>query len=232
MPHPAAPAVLLDLDGTLIASYDGIVSGLQRGMADLGHTLPPDEKLDWVIGPPLHDSLLKLLRDRGDDRVDLAVERYRHHYEIGGAMFESPAFPGIETALEQLHGAGYRLILATSKPRHMALQILERKNFTRFFSAFYGANPDDSGAEKPELIARLIREQHVDPRHAVMVGDRRYDINGAHANGVRALGVLWGYGGRAELEQAGADALVERTDELVAAIELSLHARADSSAAD
>lgn len=218
----AAQAVLLDLDGTLIASRDGITKALRLAMADLGHVLDPSLSLDWVIGPPLHDSFEKMLGERGDDRVVFGVQRYRHHYEEGGMMLDSPAFDGIEAALETLAGSGLRLLLATSKPLHMATRILERRGLARFFAGLYGANADDSGAEKPELIARLIEAERVDPRRAVMVGDRRFDIAGAHANRMRALGVLWGYGGGTELEQAGADALVETPDRLAEAVQRML----------
>ncbi len=215
-------SVLLDLDGTLIASRDGIVAALRSALADLGHTPDPAAAMDWVVGPPLHDIVAGLLHQYGDDRFALAADRYRHHYEAGG-LFESPLFPGIAEALGTLAGSGRRLFLATSKPLHTATRIIEARGLSGLFTGLYGAARDDSGGEKPELIARLLAERRIDPRDAVMVGDRRFDIAGAHANDLRALGVLWGYGGRAELEQAGADGLVETPDGLVDAV---LHALA------
>ncbi len=218
-PAPASEprAVLLDLDGTLVASRDGIVRCLRQALRDLGHVPDPGRDLTWVVGPPLHDIVARLLLEFGDDRHGLAIERYRHHYE-GGGLFESPLFPGIREALERLAGAGHRLILCTSKPLHTARRIVEARGIAGLFGGFYGARPDDGGAEKTELVARLLAEQAIDPRRAVMVGDRRFDIAGAHANRVRALGVLWGYGGRDELEAAGADGLVEAPALLAAAV--------------
>jgi phosphoglycolate phosphatase len=210
-------AVLLDLDGTLVASREGIVASIRLAFADLGHEIHPDLDLTWVVGPPLHDIMTRLLADFGDDRTSAAVERYRHHYE-GGGLFQSPLFPGIRDVLEQLSASGRRLFLATSKPVHTARRILDAHGVTPLFAELYGARPDDSGAEKAELIARLLKEEAVDPAQALMVGDRRFDISGAQANGVRTIGVLWGYGGRTELEAAGADVLVASTDSLVATI--------------
>lgn len=218
-------AVLLDLDGTLVASRDGIVASIRLAFADLGHEIHPDMDLTWVVGPPLHDIMARLLADFGDDRTPAAVARYRHHYE-GGGLFESPLFPGIRDVLEQLSASGRRLFLATSKPVHTARRILDAHGLTPLFAELYGARPDDSGAEKPELIARLLKQEAIDPRHAVMVGDRRFDISGAHANGVRTVGVLWGYGGRDELEAAGADVLIGSTDLMVHAIDQQLAASA------
>ena len=220
-------AVLLDLDGTLVASRDGIVRCLRLALHDLGHTLDPERDLTWVVGPPLHDIVARLLAEFGDDRNLLAIERYSHHYEAGG-LFESPLFPGIGAVLEHLVGSGHRLFLCTSKPLHTARRIVEACGITGLFSGLYGARPDDSGAEKSELIAELLSKEAIDPRRAVMVGDRRFDIAGAHANAMRALGVLWGYGGREELEAAGADALVGATTLLVQAIEAQLAAAPDA----
>jgi phosphoglycolate phosphatase len=224
--RPAArQAVLLDLDGTLVASRDGIVSCLRLALRDLGHEPDLSRDLSWVVGPPLHDIVARLLAEFGDDRHEDAIARYKVHYE-GGGLFESPLFPGIVEALDTLAASGRRLFLATSKPVHTARRILDARGLTPYFTDLYGARPDDSGAEKPELIADLLAREAIDPWQAVMVGDRRFDISGAHANGVRALGVLWGYGGREELEAAGADALVASTDLLVPAIEAQLTAAA------
>ena len=232
MTHPSRPAtagqsVLLDLDGTLVASRDGIVSCLRQALRDLGHAPDPSQDLSWVVGPPLQDIVARLLTEFGDDRHLEAIARYRHHYD-GGGLFESPLFPGIAEALDQLVASGRRLFLATSKPLHTARRILDARGLLPSFAGLYGARPDDGGAEKPELIAGLLRHEAIDPRQAVMVGDRRFDIAGAHANDLRAVGVLWGYGGREELETAGADALVASTDRLVDAIDRQLAAAGGS----
>ncbi len=223
--EPGTQAVLLDLDGTLLASRDGIIACLRAALQTLGHAIDAHEKLDWVIGPPLPDVMARLLAGFGDDRIEAAVVAYRGHYDSSG-MLESPLFPGVPAFMDQLAGSGRRVFLATSKPVHLARRILALHRLTDYFAGFYGARPDDSGAEKPELIADLLSRERVDPRQAVMVGDRRYDISGAHANGVRAIGALWGYGGRAELEEAGADALAESPAELFAVIEAQLAAAA------
>ena len=217
----AGEAVLLDLDGTLIASRDGIVACLRAALRELGHEPDPSQDLDWVIGPPLPDVMARLLGGYGDDHIEEAVLAYRRHTEASGVM-QSPTFPGVPAFLEQLARSGRRVFLATSKPLHLARRILERHGLTGYFEGLYGARPDDSGAEKPELIAGLVASERIDPRRSVMVGDRRYDVSGAHANAMRAIGALWGYGGRAELEEAGADALAESPHALFACIEAQL----------
>ncbi len=225
MTHPGSrgETVLLDLDGTLLASRDGIITCLRAALRELGHEPDPSEDLDWVIGPPLPDVMARLLGRLGDDRVAAAIVAYRTHYESSGVL-HSPLFPGVPALMQQLAGDGRRLFLATSKPVHLARRILERHGLIGYFDGFYGARPDDTGAEKPELIADLLAREAVDAQRSVMVGDRRYDVSGAHANGMRAIGALWGYGGRAELEAAGADALAESPALLFGVIEEQLSA--------
>ncbi|ACI50006.1 Haloacid dehalogenase domain protein hydrolase [Gluconacetobacter diazotrophicus PA1 5] len=216
-------AVLLDLDGTIVDSRAGIIGSLHDSLRDLGHEPDPEEDLTWVVGPPLHDLVARVLQHYGDDRAEEAVRLYRYHYERHG-MHRSAVFAGMQDVIETVAASGARLFLATSKPVHLARAILDLRGLTKYFTALYGARPDDSGAEKPELIGQLLREHAIATGRAVMVGDRRYDISGAHANHVRALGALWGYGGEEELTEAGADALVADPGELLAAIRSQLAA--------
>lgn len=210
-------AVLLDMDGTLIDSRDTVVGCMRAALADIGRDLPEDENLDWIVGPPLVDSIGAILARWGDQRVTECLHGYRAHYSRHLAD-PSPVFPGFDGVLEGLVADGYKLYLATSKALPFARMILDAHKLSPLFSGFYGADLNDGNSEKPEIIATALREQGIDPARAVMVGDRRYDIAGAQANKVRALGVLWGYGGREELTKAGADALVATPQELPAAI--------------
>jgi phosphoglycolate phosphatase len=206
-------SVLLDLDGTLIDSLPGILASCRAAMRAMGHE--PDEALDIkrFIGPPLEDAMRFLLQAHGDDRVDEAVAAYRKHYGETG-LYDSVPYPGIARALEEMKRAGLGLYLATSKRAVFATRVLDHLNFAAHFDGIYGSVPGGALDHKPELIAHVLAKENLSPRHALMVGDRSYDIAGAHATGVRALGVLWGYGSRDELETAGADNLVEAPADL------------------
>jgi len=206
MPLPA-PTVLLDLDGTLIDSEPGILSSCHAALRALGHTPDPSLDLSAFIGPPIEDIMRVLLEPYGDDRTTDAVAAYRGDYGQNG-LFLSLPYPGIAEALTTLRDAGVQLILATSKRREFAERILEHIGFTDLFSAIHGSEPGGALDHKPELIAHIIERHGLATSHCVMMGDRRFDITGAHANKIRALGVLWGYGTQEELEAAGADGLV------------------------
>ncbi|MGC2779976.1 MAG: HAD hydrolase-like protein, partial [Bradyrhizobium sp.] len=197
-------SVLLDLDGTLIDSRPGIAASTLAALRSLGHA--PDDTLNVtaVIGPPLQDMLRVLLQAHGDDRVDEAVVAYRQHYgEIG--LFGSALYPGIREALQEMHGAGLRIYLATSKREVFARRILEHLDLASHFQAIHGSVPSGALDHKPELLAHILTERNIAASDSLMVGDRRHDVAGAHAVRMRSLGVLWGYGSRDELETAGAD---------------------------
>lgn len=148
-----------------------------------------------------------LLATYGDRRVEEAVELYRSDYGRNG-LYRSVAYPGIARALRELRVSGAGVFLATSKRTRFARRILDHLGLTVLFDGVYGSEEGGSLDHKPELVAHIVKHHALKQSHCVMVGDRRQDVIGAHANNMRALGVLWGYGSRSELEVAGADGLV------------------------
>jgi phosphoglycolate phosphatase len=203
----AIPSILLDLDGTLVDSQPGILSSCRAALRALGHVPEPELDLSAIIGPPIEDIMRLLLEPYADDRVTEAVAAYRADYGRTG-LFDSLPYSGIAQALAEMRQSGARLYLATSKRTMFAQTILEHLDLAAFFDGIYGSEPGGALDHKAELISHIIEHQALTQNYCVMVGDRRFDVTGAHANKIRALGVLWGYGTRAELEAAGADDLV------------------------
>jgi phosphoglycolate phosphatase len=224
---PPTCSVLLDLDGTLIDSQPGILASCVVALRTLGHELDEIHDIKRVIGPPLEDVMQFLLQPYRDDRIGEAVLAFRQHYgEIG--LLGSEPYPGIGDSLKAMQQAGLRIYLATSKRAVFARRILEHLGLTTYFDGIHGSVPGGELDHKPELLAHVLSEHGISPSRSLMVGDRRYDISGAHAVGMRGLGVLWGYGSRDELETAGADQLVESTADLARAA-LSMLGRIQSS---
>jgi phosphoglycolate phosphatase len=210
-------SVLLDLDGTLIDSYPGILASCLAALQALGHE--PDETLDIrrTIGPPLEELMQILLKSYGDDRIGEAVAAYRQHYGESGFLGSVP-YPGIGKSLEEMKRSGLRIYLATSKRAIFANRILDHLKFAAYFDDIHGSVPSGELDHKPELLAHILSKHGLSPSHSLMVGDRRHDISGAHAVGMRGLGVLWGYGSRDELETAGADRLVDAPADLAGTV--------------
>lgn len=195
--------VLLDLDGTLVDPKPGIIGSVQHALVRLGETPPPAEELTWAIGPPLRATFTRLL---GPERAEDAVALYRENYR-GGAMYDALVYPDIPEALAALRHAGLRLIIVTAKPHVFALPIVERLGLAAHVAAVYGPELDGTRDDKADLLAYVLAQENINPGEAIMVGDRAFDITAAARNGVRAVGVTWGYGSVAELAKAGATAL-------------------------
>jgi len=206
-------AALFDLDGTLVESGAAIIAHVRQAMAAVGHPLDPQADLSWVVGPPLHDIFRRLLDPARDELVEAAADAYRRSYDSGGYR-QTPPYPAIPPVLARMDSDGWALFVATSKPAVVARKILVHVGLAGAFRAIYGAASDGVLAHKPDLVAYLLATQGLEPASTVMIGDRSFDIAGAHANRLRGIGAVWGYGGREELEQAGADALAETPEEL------------------
>jgi len=201
---------LFDLDGTLIDSEIGILGSVRHALTQLG-VAHPAEMRHW-IGPPLRHSFAPLL-DHDHDLVEQAVEFYHQRFHAIGWQ-EHTVYPGIEAMIERVQAAGHTLAVVTSKPERHARPIIEHLPFGSSFSRLYGPDPSSPHSEKASMIAAALADFGVPPEHAVMIGDRHFDIDGAVANRVRGIGVLWGFGSRAELEKAGADELARDPEHL------------------
>lgn len=151
----------------------------------------------------------------GDDRVDEAVLAYRRHYGAQGFR-ETTAYPGVAAALDDLLARETRLYIATSKRTVFAEQILRNLGLIDRFAGVYGSEPDGRFDRKAELIAHVLDRHGLAARTCLMVGDRRHDVEAARANGVAGVGVLWGYGDRAELTLAGAAHIAAHPHDLIA----------------
>jgi phosphoglycolate phosphatase len=201
---------IFDLDGTLTDPKLGITRSIQYALERLGEPVPQADALTWMIGPPLIRSFAKLV---GEVAAPEALALYRERFSTVG-LSENAVYPGIPEALAQLRAQGVRLFVATSKPHVYARPIVEHFGLSAYFEAVYGSELDNRNADKADLLRVLIREQALDPREAVMIGDREHDAIGARANGLAAIGVSWGYGSRAELAAAGVAMIADSPDEL------------------
>jgi phosphoglycolate phosphatase len=209
--------VLFDLDGTLIDSEVGITTSMAHALREVGAEVPAPEVLRRWIGPPLRTSFPSVL---GDDEglVDLAVTHYLERFRQTGWR-EHSVYPGIAELVAGLAQRGARLAVVTSKIIEQARRIVDHLPFGHHFDAVYGPGPETRTSEKAALVATAVSDLGAHAGRITMIGDRRFDIEGARANAVRSIGVLWGFGTREELQAAGADSIVGS----VAALSAQLH---------
>ena len=204
-------SVLFDLDGTLTDPFVGITNSMQHALRHMGQEPPLPEELRRYIGPPLQVTFLEMLGD--EVMAARALGFYSQRYgEVG--KFENELIPGIIDALQTMIDAGYTLFVATSKLESYSLDIIDHFGLARFFRRVHGSALDGSRADKGELIRHILTTERLDARRTVMIGDRLHDAHGATKNDVRTIGVLWGFGDRAELEGAGAARIAASPAEL------------------
>jgi phosphoglycolate phosphatase len=206
-------AIFFDLDGTLTDSEIGITKSIRYALEQMGAISPPLDELALLIGPSLRHYFADVL---GADRAETAVGHYRQRYDIEGyCLTENIVYPGIEPVLTNLHAQCKRLFVVSAKARVIADRIVQHFGLGRYFGHVYGAELDGTRIHKDELIAYVLEQEKLTPDAAVMVGDRKYDIIGAAANGVSSVGVLWGYGSADELKAANPTFLATQPDELL-----------------
>ncbi|MCR4736031.1 MAG: HAD family hydrolase [Treponema sp.] len=202
-----------DLDGTLTDSSLGILNSYKFALKKLGFEIPDDSILRKYIGPPL---LEVFMNDYGMTQSGAmeAVKVYREYFSQKG-IYENQVYPGIQEMLAKLKEKGKKILLATSKPEKFAKIIIEYFHLDPYFDYICGSNGDESRGLKAEVIKYALETcGNPDKAKVLMVGDRNYDVIGAKENGLKSCGVLFGFGSREELEDAGADFIVESPAQL------------------
>jgi len=191
---------LFDLDGTLTDPGLGIKNSIRYALRKFGLPIPEETILDTFIGPPLLDSFaIHCGASPEDARTLLAL--YREYFSEKG-IFENTVYDGVPQLLATLQRRGAKLYLATSKPEPYALRILEHFGLLPYFTFVGGSTMDETRTDKAEVIGYVLEQNEIDVSRAVMVGDRKYDVAGGRKWGMDTVGVLFGYGNRAELADA------------------------------
>ena len=209
--------IIFDLDGTLTDSKEGILNSLRYAFEKAELPVPPEETLVKFIGPPLQDSLREFC---GLTRKEIpeVTRLFRERYAPVGALENRPA-PGMAALCTRLKERGRVLALASSKPEMMCVPICERFGFAPSLTVIAGSPPTVDW-EKADVIRETLRRLgQPDPAETLMVGDRRFDVEGSAAFGISCVGVdFFGYAAPGEMEQAGALAVFRTAEELEAFI--------------
>lgn len=195
--------ILFDVDGTLTASGEGIKKSVIYALEKMGKPVPEDAVLEEFIGPPLDESFVRYTGMLPEE-AKRAVEIFRERYHVRG-VYENRPYDGIRECLSTLREAGFNLAIASSKPKILVDRVLEYFDLQKFFSVVVGAELDGSLCRKNEVIAEALKELGAEDKRdeIVYVGDRKYDVIGAHMNGLAVIGALYGYGSFEELSAEG-----------------------------
>ena len=197
--------ILFDLDGTISDPRDGIVKSLNYALTKMSLDRHEGHVLEKYIGPPLKIIFGDLLPNPTKEDISQAILFFRERYfDVGWK--ENVLYEGIEEVLRDFFDRDYQLYLCTSKREDIAIRIIKDFGLFKYFVSIRGCETDKT---KGQLINEMISHQKRDDDNIWMVGDRCYDVIAAKENGIGSIGVLWGYGTRDELKNAGADIILD-----------------------
>lgn len=206
-------AILFDLDGTLINSEEGITKCVQYALKAQGIDEPDRTKLLCFIGPPL-SATFKETYGMTEEEAQRAVQKYRERFDTEG-IFECCLYEGAAETLAHLKEKGYVTALASSKPETACRRIIEHFHLNSCFDEIVGSTLDGSISTKQEVLEELYRRMHNIPKQEMcLIGDTRYDAEGAKEFGIRCIGVSYGFGTREELLNSGAEAVFDHMKEV------------------
>lgn len=192
--------VLFDLDGTLTDSAPGITNAVRYALKHFGMEEPDEAFLLRFVGPPLHAAFREFCGFT-PEAAEEAVAVFREYYREKG-IDENCVYEGVKPLLASLKAAGKRLGVATSKPQALAERVIRNFGLEQYFDVVSGASFDETHSQKTAVILRAMETLSAEKNETLMIGDRRFDIEGAHECGIDACGVLYGYGSREEFAKA------------------------------
>ncbi|MDC7278307.1 HAD hydrolase-like protein [Butyrivibrio fibrisolvens] len=211
--------IYFDLDGTIIDSAPSIITGLKITLEKYGYDIPDYATLRKCVGPPFTYSFPNYLGIRDEDFAD-AVATYRYYYDNENGCMNVDAFEGVEGLLEALVKRGYCLFVCTSKPEPTARKILEGLGLAKYFTDICGATLDAKINTKEQVINLCFSRA---PWHlkeeTILIGDTKFDVDGAKASGIECIGVSWGFGSTDEMLEHGALEVFDYPDEVLDYIE-------------
>lgn len=210
------PTVLFDLDGTLIDSIGLILNSARYAFAKLDRDCPPDEEWLAGVGIPLFTMFGRYARSQADCAALIAAYR---EYQLANHDRLVRCYDGVVDAVRHLHAHGHELGIVTSKSEALAMRGLAHVGLARYMDTVVGCDSSVRHKPDPEPVWIALRRLDCAPSDAIFVGDSVHDIIAGNTAGVRTIAVLWGAGGRGALEPGAPDVYLERTCELVGAVE-------------
>ena len=195
--------ILFDLDGTIINSQEGITNSVRYALREIcGKEEPDIEKLKRFIGPPLEYSFQK---EYGYDNetIQKLVEKYRERYSVKGA-YESELYPEVMEMLPVFREKGYRLGIASSKPEEFCKKILQYLKADHYFEHITGSDMEGRRNTKAAVLKESLERFQINKEDAILIGDTRFDAEGAALVDMKCIGITYGFGCRKEMEAAKA----------------------------
>lgn len=208
--------ILFDLDGTLTDPKVGITTCVQHALKGFGIEENDLNKLTPFIGPPLKQSFMQFY-GLNDEEAERAVALYRERFSVVG-MYENEIYPGIPMLLKTLKEKGKCLAISSSKPTIYVVEILKHFDIHQYFDVIVGSELDGRRTDKAEVVeealSQLLGSEKKTHSEVVIVGDRKFDVEGGQAHDITTVAVSYGYGPMEELVEAKAEFIVDTVEQL------------------
>lgn len=207
--------VLFDFDGTVTDTGEGILKSLQYSFSAMGHEVPDLSELKKFIGPPIHYSYTTFYGISEEDVGDY-IKKYRERYREKG-IYECYVYEGMRETIEALRNKEVKIGIASSKPVSLIYDVMNHLGITELFDAVTGVTVDDSNHSGKTFLVLDCMEKlgAADKSRVLMVGDRKFDLDGASGAGVDSCAVLFGYGSREEFLKHNATYIIEKAEDLL-----------------
>ena len=210
--------VIFDFDGTLGDTRRNIVRTMQMTIAELHLPNRTEEECAATIGLPLVGCFETMFPDLQKENVQTCADTYRRIFAENLQTLKPQLFPGIKETLTKLSGEGYTLTIASSRSHASLVELTSEMGIADCISYLIGADDVEKAKPAPEPVLNTLDAMRFEASQALVVGDMAVDIlMGANA-GAKTCGVTWGNGARKELEQAGANYIINSIEELIAVL--------------
>lgn len=204
--------IMFDVDGTIFDTVEGVSASILYALEKMGEKPLPAETLRKFIGPPLIDGFMQFA-GFSEEKANTAIAYYREFYTPKG-VYMAKLYDGIESLFSDLYNAGKNLFVISSKPTVFVQKLFAKYNIDKYFKDIAEVRFDNCEISKADLIESVIKKYGLDISDTVMIGDRKFDIDGAKEIGVRSIGVTYGFGSRDELLRHGADFIADSAEEI------------------
>lgn len=190
------PALVFDLDGTLIDSAPDLHQAVLRVLAEEGRRAISLDELKTMVGdgaPILVKRVFAYVGHDADEELPQLVARYLAHYESAIAV-HTRLYPGVRETLERLQAAGHRMAVCTNKVHKPSMGVLEALDLSKYFDVVVGGDATPAKKPDPRHVLAVLDRLSAEPAHSVMIGDGVNDLIAARDAGVPVIHARYGYG--------------------------------------
>ena len=208
--------VIFDLDGTLLDTIKSIELCGNKALKEYGYEPISREKYCYLAGDGAKELVRRMLRERGDEDLkdlDKVYEKYLEFFQTD-CFYEVAPYEGIPELLEKLKEAGMKMAVLSNKPHKRTVEVIEKFFGKGYFDWVQGQKDGVPKKPSPEGALAIAQRWGTDSKDCLYVGDTDTDMKTGKSAGMYTVGVLWGFRNRKELEENGADAIIEKPKEL------------------